>query len=57
VVADDGHFSGDRDAARKLLFRTGAAGAEEPLPDAELATLESKSLLADFVAGRPLAAP
>ena len=57
VYGDDGHFSGDRDAARRLLFHASEAGAEEPLPDAAIAALESKSLLADFLAGRPLAAP
>jgi hypothetical protein len=57
VHGDDGRFSGDREAARKLLFRKAAAGPEEPLSDADLAALESKSLLADFLAGRPIAAP
>jgi hypothetical protein len=57
VYGDDGRFSGDREAARKLLFRKAAAGPEEPLSDADLAALESKSLLADFLAGRPIAAP
>jgi WD40 repeat protein len=57
VYTDDGHFSGDREAARKLLFRKTGAGPEEPLSDADLAALERKSLLADFVAGRPVTAP
>jgi WD40 repeat protein len=55
VYGDDGRHSGERDAARKILFRT-VAGTDEALTDAELSTLESKSLLADFLAGRPVAA-
>jgi WD40 repeat protein len=57
VYSEDGRFSGDREAARKLLFRKAEAGPEEPLSDAELTALERKSLLADFLAGRPIAAP
>ncbi len=57
VYTDDARYSGDREAARKLLFRTIDAGKEEPLSDTEIATLESKSLLADFVSGRPITTP
>jgi hypothetical protein len=57
VYGEDGRFAGDREAARKLLFRKAEAGPEEPLSDPDLAAIESKSLLADFLAGRPIAAP
>jgi WD40 repeat protein len=53
----DGYYMGDREAARKLLVRAGVDGKDEPLPEVELAAHERSSLLADFLADRPIAGP
>jgi WD40 repeat protein len=57
AVTADGYYMGDREAARKLLVRAGEDGKDEPLPEAELAARERSSLLADFLADRPMPGP
>ncbi len=40
-----------------MLFHTTDTHAKEALSGADLATFESNSLLADFIAGRAISAP
>jgi hypothetical protein len=61
VYTDDGRFAGDPEALRKILYRAsdgGAEGARDPLgaslSDTELAALERKGLLAEFLSAKTL---